>query len=130
MLSVAAQFQEINIHHRASTINEEHGVRYAGLDRSAVGGRKYFTALALSKGVGLRFSGHSPSIIAFAAFECDCRHRSAVPQRFIFGQRTLGMPWPPSSALETRKRIIRTDHVKMIILFLDGVIQFSGWLPR
>ena len=23
---------------------EEHGVRYAGLDRSAVGGRKYFTA--------------------------------------------------------------------------------------
>ena len=72
---------------------EEHGVRYAGLDRSAVGSRKYFTALALSKGVGLRFSGHSPSIIAFAAFECDCRHRSAVPQRFIFGQRTLGMPW-------------------------------------
>ena len=42
---------------------EEHGVRYAGLDRSAVGSRKYFTALALSKGVGLRFSGHSPSII-------------------------------------------------------------------
>jgi hypothetical protein len=37
---------------------EEHGVRYAGLDRSAVGSRKYFTALALSKGVGLRFSGH------------------------------------------------------------------------
>src|ERR1700738_4188208 len=31
---------------------EEHGVRYAGLDRSAVGRRKYFTALALSKGVG------------------------------------------------------------------------------
>ena len=31
---------------------EEHGVRYAGLDRSAVGSRKYFTALALSKGVG------------------------------------------------------------------------------
>jgi hypothetical protein len=28
------------------------------LDRSAVGSRKYFTALALSKGVGLRFSGH------------------------------------------------------------------------
>jgi hypothetical protein len=28
---------------------EEHGVRYAGLDRSAVGSRKYFTALALSK---------------------------------------------------------------------------------
>jgi hypothetical protein len=44
---------------------EEHGVRYAGLDRSAVGSRKYFTALALSKGVGLRFSGHciAPSII-------------------------------------------------------------------
>jgi len=63
---------------------EEHGVRYAGLDRSAVGSRKYFTALALSKGVGLRLSGHSPSIIAFAAFEYDCRHRSAVPQRFIF----------------------------------------------
>jgi hypothetical protein len=37
---------------------EVHGVRYTGLDRSAVGGRKYFTALALSKGVGLRFSGH------------------------------------------------------------------------
>jgi hypothetical protein len=37
---------------------EEHGVRYAGLDRSAVGSRKYFTALALSKAVGLRFSGH------------------------------------------------------------------------
>jgi hypothetical protein len=35
---------------------EEHGVRYAGLDRSAVGSRKYFTALALSKGVGVRFS--------------------------------------------------------------------------
>jgi hypothetical protein len=30
---------------------EEHVVRYAGLDRSAVGGRKYFTALALSNGV-------------------------------------------------------------------------------
>jgi hypothetical protein len=42
---------------------EEHGVRYAGLDRSAVGSRKYFTALALSKGVGLPFSGHIPSII-------------------------------------------------------------------
>jgi hypothetical protein len=41
---------------------EEHGVRYAGLDRSAVGSRKYFTALALSKGVGLRLSGHSPSV--------------------------------------------------------------------
>ena len=36
---------------------EEHDVRYAGLDRVAVGSRKYFTALALSKGVGLRFSG-------------------------------------------------------------------------
>jgi hypothetical protein len=35
---------------------EEHGVRYTGLDRSAVGSRKYFTALALSKGV------HSPLI--------------------------------------------------------------------
>jgi hypothetical protein len=35
---------------------EENGVRYAGLDRSAVGSRKYFTALALSKGV------HSPLI--------------------------------------------------------------------
>jgi hypothetical protein len=42
---------------------EEHGARYAGLDRSAVGSRKYFTALALSKGVGLRLWGHSPSII-------------------------------------------------------------------
>jgi len=42
---------------------EEHGVRYAGLDRSAVGSRKYFTALALSKGGGLRFSGHNRSII-------------------------------------------------------------------
>jgi hypothetical protein len=42
---------------------EEHGVRYAGLDRSAVGGRKYFTALALSTEVGLRLWGHSPSII-------------------------------------------------------------------
>ena len=42
---------------------EEHGVRYAGLDRSAVGSCKYFTALALSKGIGLRFSGHRPSII-------------------------------------------------------------------
>ena len=40
---------------------EEHGVRYAGLDRSAVGSRKYFTALALSKGVGLRLSGASIS---------------------------------------------------------------------
>jgi hypothetical protein len=30
---------------------EEHGARYAGLDRSAVGSRKYFTAIALSKGV-------------------------------------------------------------------------------
>jgi hypothetical protein len=38
---------------------EEHGVRYAGLDRSAVGSRKYFSAPALSKGVCLRFSGHS-----------------------------------------------------------------------
>ena len=42
---------------------EEHGVRYAGLDRSAVGSGKYFTALALSKGGCLRFSGHNPSII-------------------------------------------------------------------
>jgi hypothetical protein len=64
---------------------EEHGVRYAGLDRSAVGSRKYFTAIALSKGVGLRFSGHSPSIIAFAAVErYDCRHRSAVPELLHF----------------------------------------------
>ena len=39
---------------------EEHGVRYAGLDRSAVGSRKYFTALALSKGVGLRLWGTAP----------------------------------------------------------------------
>jgi hypothetical protein len=45
---------------------EEHGVRYAGLDGSAVGSRKYFTALALSKGVGLRFSGHNRSIMPFA----------------------------------------------------------------
>src|SRR3954447_15719458 len=42
---------------------DEHFVRYAGLDRNAVGSRKYFTAFALSKGVGLQFSGHSPSII-------------------------------------------------------------------
>jgi hypothetical protein len=42
---------------------EEHGVRYAGLNRSAVGSREYFTALALSKGVGLRFSRHNRSII-------------------------------------------------------------------
>jgi hypothetical protein len=65
---------------------EEHGVRYAGLDRSAVGSRKYFTALALfSKGVGLRFLEHSPSIIAFAAVErYDCRHRSAVPELLHF----------------------------------------------
>ena len=42
---------------------EEHDVRYAGLDRSAVGSRKYFTALALSKGVGLRLPGHSPSML-------------------------------------------------------------------
>src|SRR6476620_11420364 len=42
---------------------KEHGVRYAGLDRSAVGSRKYFTAPALSKGIGLRFSGHNRSII-------------------------------------------------------------------
>jgi hypothetical protein len=39
---------------------EEHGVRYAGLDRSAVGSRKYFTALALSKGVGLRHPLYNP----------------------------------------------------------------------
>jgi hypothetical protein len=32
---------------------EEHGARYAGLDRSAVVSRKYFTALPLSKGVPL-----------------------------------------------------------------------------
>ena len=38
---------------------EEHGVRYAGLDRSAVGSRKYFTAPALSKGIGLRFQHSS-----------------------------------------------------------------------
>ena len=40
---------------------EEHGVRYAGLDRSAIGTRKYFTALALSNRP--RFSAHNPSII-------------------------------------------------------------------
>ena len=63
---------------------EEHDVRYAGLDRSAVGSRKYFTALALSKGVGLRFSGHSP-LFLIAAFErCDRRHRSAVRQASFF----------------------------------------------
>src|SRR4029453_17766596 len=39
---------------------EEHGVRYAGLDRSAVGSRKYFIALALSKGVGLRHPLYNP----------------------------------------------------------------------
>jgi hypothetical protein len=47
---------------------EEHGVRYAGLDRIAIGSRKYFTAPALSKGMGLRFSGHRP-FLASAAFE-------------------------------------------------------------
>jgi hypothetical protein len=48
---------------RCALNSEEHGARYAGLDRSAVGSRKYFTALALSKGVGLRLWGHSSSII-------------------------------------------------------------------
>jgi hypothetical protein len=43
---------------------EEHGVRYAGLDRSAVSGRKYFTAPALSKGIGLRFQ-HSGLLYDF-----------------------------------------------------------------
>jgi hypothetical protein len=48
---------------------EEHSFRYAGLDRSAVGSRKYFTALALSKGVGLRLSGHNPLYYPLSAFE-------------------------------------------------------------
>ena len=48
---------------------EEHGVRYAGLDRSAVGSRKYFTALALSKGVGLRLSGHNPTIMPLPSID-------------------------------------------------------------
>ena len=37
---------------------EEHGVRYAGLDRSAVGSREYFTAFALSKGLVCGSRGH------------------------------------------------------------------------
>ena len=64
---------------------EEHGVRYAGLDRSAVGSRKYFTALALSKGVGLRLSGHSPSIFE----RRDLSHRSAVRQALHWELRTV-----------------------------------------
>jgi hypothetical protein len=44
---------------------EEHGVRYAGLDRSAVGSRKYFTAPALSKGIGLRFQHSGPHLYDF-----------------------------------------------------------------
>jgi hypothetical protein len=45
---------------------EEHGVRYAGLDRSAVGSRKYVTAIALSKRLvcGFRDTGpHYPKLI-------------------------------------------------------------------
>ena len=57
---------------------DEHGVRYAGLDRDAVGSCKYFTALALSKGIGLRFSGHRPSISP-RGFRRKCP---------FFGQRT------------------------------------------
>ena len=37
---------------------EEHSVRYAGLDRSAVGSREYFTAFALSKGLVCGSRGH------------------------------------------------------------------------
>jgi hypothetical protein len=47
----------------------EQGIRYAGLDWSAIGSRKYFTPLALSREGGLRFSAHSPSIVPLHALE-------------------------------------------------------------
>jgi hypothetical protein len=73
---------------------EEHGVRYAGLDRSAVGSRKYFTSLALSKRVGLRLSGHSPSLTALRLSK-DMTAVTGVlfHNASFFGQRTLGMLW-------------------------------------
>jgi hypothetical protein len=70
---------------------EEHGVRYAGLDRSAVGSRKYFTALALSKGVGLRLSGHSPSVTScFRKIRLPSRECCSTTLHFL---DTLGMLW-------------------------------------
>jgi hypothetical protein len=73
---------------------EEHGVRYAGLDRSAVGSRKYFTALALSKGVGLRLSGHSPSVTSLRLSKDTTAVTGVLfHNASFFGQRTLGILW-------------------------------------
>jgi hypothetical protein len=55
---------------------EEHGVRYAGLDRSAVGSRKHFTALALSKGVGLRHPPRRPKDVCVVQKMKLCQQHS------------------------------------------------------
>jgi hypothetical protein len=70
---------------------EEHGVRYAGLDRSAVGSRKYFTALALFEGGWSAVLGAQPFDYPLAAFE----RGSFIfwTTLLCFGQRTLGMLW-------------------------------------
>jgi hypothetical protein len=116
---------------------EEHGVRYAGLDRSAVGSRKYFTALALSKRVGLRFSGHLAADAASDLHTMDGRPvcRTAcwsclggaglviVGQTFVFGGQGMQAACPNLGRVSVMARRLSVAGREE----LERRREFCGW---
>jgi hypothetical protein len=94
---------------------EEHGVRYAGLDRSAVGSRKYFTAPALSKGIGLRFQ-YSGLLYDFITTSTAGLHRSSnacSSRRSAAGFRLVQKMAAPNKETEENRNL---SAVRLFVL--------------
>jgi hypothetical protein len=88
---------------------EEHGVRYAGLDRRAVGSRKYFAPLALSREGGLRFSGHSPAVVPLHAFDRANGWSSKPPE--------LRRTWQTISLVTCSLQTLGQHFRKLLVVF-------------